>query len=298
MIASSAADVRRAVLSARAQGLRVAVRATGHGTLAEPGPDTLLIDTSAMRSVLVDPERRTARVGPGATAEEGRRRRAPVRPRADHRHVGDRGRRRLHARRRPRLALAQVRARRRQPPARRCGDRRRRAPDRARRPPLRPVLGAGRRGRELRRRDLARNSPAPGEPRVRRHGDVRPRSRAPHPRPLRRVRDAGGAQRVRRRHAEDVSIRGAYAGRADDAWARARAAAARRARGRHVPRAGLRGDGSRSAATAPLALRAALNDVPVECDPRDARQPSRSSAGAARSPAATAQPPIGTSRSA
>src|SRR3954471_16453861 len=70
MIASSAADVRRAVLTARAQGLRVAVRSTGHGTLAEPGPDTLLIDTSAMRSVLVDPERRTARVGPGATAEE------------------------------------------------------------------------------------------------------------------------------------------------------------------------------------------------------------------------------------
>src|SRR3954469_1218511 len=70
MIASSAAGVRRAVLAARAQGLRVAVRATGHGTLAEPGPDTLLIDTSALRSVLVDPERRTARVGPGATAEE------------------------------------------------------------------------------------------------------------------------------------------------------------------------------------------------------------------------------------
>src|SRR3954463_8558666 len=70
MIASSAADVRRAVLTARAQGLRVAVRATGHGTLAEPGPDTLLIDRSALRSVLVDPERRTARVGPGATAEE------------------------------------------------------------------------------------------------------------------------------------------------------------------------------------------------------------------------------------
>lgn len=61
------ADVRRAVLTARERGLRVAVRATGHGTLAEPADDTLLIDTSAMTSVLVDPERRTARVGPGAT---------------------------------------------------------------------------------------------------------------------------------------------------------------------------------------------------------------------------------------
>ena len=43
------------------------MRATGHGTFAEPSPDTLLIDTSRMRSVLVDPDRRTARVGPGAT---------------------------------------------------------------------------------------------------------------------------------------------------------------------------------------------------------------------------------------
>src|SRR3954453_18214653 len=65
--ATTAADVRGAVLTARARGLRVAVRATGHGTLAEPSPDTLLIDTSGMRSVLVDPDLRTARVGPGAT---------------------------------------------------------------------------------------------------------------------------------------------------------------------------------------------------------------------------------------
>ena len=65
--AATPADVRRAVLIARARGLRVAVRATGHGTFAEPTPDTLVIDTSSMRSVFVDPERRTARVGPGAT---------------------------------------------------------------------------------------------------------------------------------------------------------------------------------------------------------------------------------------
>src|SRR5918992_700079 len=65
--AATPADVRGAVLTARARGLRVAVRATGHGTFAEPAPDTLLIDTSRMRSVLVDPDRRIARVGPGAT---------------------------------------------------------------------------------------------------------------------------------------------------------------------------------------------------------------------------------------
>ena len=64
--AATPADVRGAVLAARARGLRVAVRATGHGTLAEPSPETLLIDTSRMRSVLVDPDRRTARVGSGA----------------------------------------------------------------------------------------------------------------------------------------------------------------------------------------------------------------------------------------
>jgi FAD/FMN-containing dehydrogenase len=66
--ATTPADVRRAVLTARARGLRVAVHATGHGTFAEPSPYTMLIDTSGMRSVLVDPGRRTARVGPGATS--------------------------------------------------------------------------------------------------------------------------------------------------------------------------------------------------------------------------------------
>jgi FAD/FMN-containing dehydrogenase len=64
---STAADVRRAVLTARVRGLRVAVRATGHGTLGQPGPGTLVVDTSRMRAVLVDPDSRTARVGPGAT---------------------------------------------------------------------------------------------------------------------------------------------------------------------------------------------------------------------------------------
>src|SRR4051812_1663616 len=67
MQALTASDIRAAVLHARAENLRVAVRATGHGTFADPPPGTLLIDTSAMRSVLVDPDRRTARVGPGAT---------------------------------------------------------------------------------------------------------------------------------------------------------------------------------------------------------------------------------------
>jgi FAD/FMN-containing dehydrogenase len=65
--AATVADVSNAVRTARTTGARVAVRATGHGTFAEPSPNTVLIDTSQMRSVLVDPHRRTARVGPGAT---------------------------------------------------------------------------------------------------------------------------------------------------------------------------------------------------------------------------------------
>src|SRR3954465_9856828 len=68
--AHTPADVRRAVRTARALGARVAVRATGHGTPAELPSGTLVIDTSAMRSVLVDPDRRTARAGPGATWAE------------------------------------------------------------------------------------------------------------------------------------------------------------------------------------------------------------------------------------
>ncbi len=65
--AATVSDIRHAVRTARAAGARVVVRATGHGTFAEPSPGALVIDTSRMRSVLVDPTRRTARVGPGAT---------------------------------------------------------------------------------------------------------------------------------------------------------------------------------------------------------------------------------------
>src|SRR3954452_9509687 len=67
IFATTPAEIRSAVITARRRGLQVAVRATGHGTLAEPSADTLLIDTSRMNGVLVDPDRASARVGPGAT---------------------------------------------------------------------------------------------------------------------------------------------------------------------------------------------------------------------------------------
>jgi FAD/FMN-containing dehydrogenase len=63
--ATGAADVREAVLAARRHALPFAVQATGHGTHVA-ADDALLLRTGAMASVLVDPERRVARVGPGA----------------------------------------------------------------------------------------------------------------------------------------------------------------------------------------------------------------------------------------
>ena len=64
--AASEADVSTAVRFAARHRLPVAVRATGHGTI--PGADGgVLIDTRAMSAVTVDPARRTATIGAGAT---------------------------------------------------------------------------------------------------------------------------------------------------------------------------------------------------------------------------------------
>jgi FAD/FMN-containing dehydrogenase len=59
------ADVRAAVVAAQEHDLALAVQATGHGThVAADG--ALLLKTSQMAEVLVDPDRRIAHVGPGA----------------------------------------------------------------------------------------------------------------------------------------------------------------------------------------------------------------------------------------
>jgi FAD/FMN-containing dehydrogenase len=64
--AASESEVSGAVRFAAMHDLPVAVRATGHGPI--PGADGgLLIGTRAMTSVTVDPERRTATIGAGAT---------------------------------------------------------------------------------------------------------------------------------------------------------------------------------------------------------------------------------------
>jgi FAD/FMN-containing dehydrogenase len=63
--ALGARDVQAAVVAARDHGLPFAVQATGHGTRT-PCDGGLLLKTSLMAEVLVDPDRRVARVGPGA----------------------------------------------------------------------------------------------------------------------------------------------------------------------------------------------------------------------------------------
>jgi FAD/FMN-containing dehydrogenase len=63
--AMSSHDVQAAVVAAREHGLPFAVQATGHGTHV-PNDGGLLLKTSLMAEVLVDPDRRIARVGPGA----------------------------------------------------------------------------------------------------------------------------------------------------------------------------------------------------------------------------------------
>jgi FAD/FMN-containing dehydrogenase len=65
VMAAGAADVIAAVRLARDEGLGVGVMATGHG-VASPCDGGVLINTSRMRGVRVDPEAQTARVEPGA----------------------------------------------------------------------------------------------------------------------------------------------------------------------------------------------------------------------------------------
>lgn len=65
--AESAADVIAAVLFARSEGLRIAPQGTGHGAgPLEPLDSALLLRTSRMRGVRIDPDAQTARAEAGA----------------------------------------------------------------------------------------------------------------------------------------------------------------------------------------------------------------------------------------
>jgi FAD binding domain/Berberine and berberine like len=64
--ATGIADVQAAVRAAREEDVPLAVYSTGHGT-HEPTDGALVVRTSGMAGVLVDPDSRVARVGAGAT---------------------------------------------------------------------------------------------------------------------------------------------------------------------------------------------------------------------------------------
>jgi FAD/FMN-containing dehydrogenase len=64
--ATSADDVAAAVRYAHATGRAVAVQATGHGTF-DTAADAVVVATSRMRDLVVDPGCRTARIGAGLT---------------------------------------------------------------------------------------------------------------------------------------------------------------------------------------------------------------------------------------
>jgi FAD/FMN-containing dehydrogenase len=67
--AETVADVQAAVRAAGENGLPLTVLSTGHGTVVAPDGG-LLLRTSRMAQVLVDPDRRIARVRPGARWSE------------------------------------------------------------------------------------------------------------------------------------------------------------------------------------------------------------------------------------
>lgn len=63
--ANTPADVRKAVLTARERHLPFVVYATGHGGAMPKHDEVVVVTTERMGGVLVDPDRRTAWVGPG-----------------------------------------------------------------------------------------------------------------------------------------------------------------------------------------------------------------------------------------
>src|SRR5580693_5980154 len=69
--AGSAADVAQAVRYARARGIRIAPQSTGHGAgPLEPLDGAMLLRTTRMRSVHIDPAARTARAEAGAVWQD------------------------------------------------------------------------------------------------------------------------------------------------------------------------------------------------------------------------------------
>src|SRR5690606_29613601 len=68
VVAGDAADIATAVRFAATHDLSVGVQSTGHGPVLPV--DGMLILTGALSSVTIDPERRTATIGAGATWDQ------------------------------------------------------------------------------------------------------------------------------------------------------------------------------------------------------------------------------------
>ena len=65
--AADAGDVVATVQFAREQGIPLAVRSGGHSVPGYSSSDAMVLDFSRMKAITIDPERRTARIEPGAT---------------------------------------------------------------------------------------------------------------------------------------------------------------------------------------------------------------------------------------
>src|SRR4029077_19031029 len=71
VVAESPADVAQAIRYARARGMRVAPQGTGHGAAPlEPLDGAMLLRTTRMRKVRIDPAARTARAQAGAVWQD------------------------------------------------------------------------------------------------------------------------------------------------------------------------------------------------------------------------------------
>ncbi len=64
---TSTAEVAEVVVYAAARGLSVLPQATGHGAGGDIGDDILILDTSGLVELTIDPETQTASAGPGLT---------------------------------------------------------------------------------------------------------------------------------------------------------------------------------------------------------------------------------------
>ena len=174
------ADVIKAVEFARSQGLPLAVRGGAHSIAGFSTSDGgVVIDLSPMKAVKVDPQRRRAVAQGGATWADFDHETQAFGLAVDRRPGLHHRARRIHAGRGYRLAAAQARPDLRQPRLRRRGHRGRPSGPCQRRAEQRPVLGAARRRRQLRRCHVDGVRAASGGPDGPRRAGLLPGRRGP-----------------------------------------------------------------------------------------------------------------------